>query len=123
MQLEKGKVLDIGKLTTESAGGELGDLDKVLKLLDKVDKLLGNPLVQQVLGIKAQQSQGYPHEPPSVPMPEASVMPNTIVARSEVHRRIFETLNKLDENQIIGMLEKYGGQIDGAQEIAKFLKG
>lgn len=117
VELVRGKTISIGDLAAPDNAPS--DMDNLLKLLDKADKLLNNPIVQQVLGIKPQQPAPAPADYQPMPaLPELA-----IVARSQVHLRIFQTLNRFDENQLMAMLEKFGGQINGGEEIIKALKG
>lgn len=116
-ELMRGKTISLGELAEETASSS--DMDNLLKLLDKADRLLNNPIVQQVLGMK-QQREPQP-ERDYQPMPSLPEL--AIVARSPVHFRIYQMMNRVDENQLVAMIQKYGGQINGTEEILKEIKG
>lgn len=124
--MNRGDVLDLGSLG-KAAGkaAEEGDIDKVLALLDKADKLLNNPLIQGFLGVKqpAPPYQAAERSSDSLPaiagrnaqletapaiiekVPDGAIMP-----ASEVHAKIMKMMNRMDPAQLMGLLSHYGGE-------------
>jgi hypothetical protein len=107
--MNRGDVLDLGNLgkAAGKAAAE-GDIDKVIQLLDKVDKILGNPLVQQILGIKQQPPYQSAAVEPAVQIVE-KVPDGVIVPKSQVHAKLFSMANQMDEQQLMALLSQYGG--------------
>ena len=103
---------DLGKAGAKAAAD--GDIDKVIQLLDKADKILGNPLVQQFLNLKKPE----PAYQNAVPEPAVQIIEKVpegaVVPKSEVHGKLFSMMNKLDASQLMSLLSQYGGE--GAAE-------
>lgn len=104
-ELVRGKTIPLGDLVrgVNEGGNATDDMDKLLNLLDKAEKLLNNPLVQQFLGIRLQTQE------PKVEYVE-KIPENALVPRSELHNKIFKTLNRMDDKQLVELFRKYGGK-------------
>jgi hypothetical protein len=109
--VNRGDVLDLGSLG-KAAGkaAEEGDIDKVLALLDKADKLLNNPLIQGFLGTKQPVPPYQNAQPVTAPAIIEKVPDGAIVPASEVHAKIMKMMNRMDPAQLMGLLSHYGGE-------------
>lgn len=117
--MNRGDVLDLGSLG-KAAGkaAEEGDLDKVLTLLDKADRLLNNPLVQGFLGIKNPEPPYQNAQPETAPAVIEKIPDGAIMPASEVHAKLMRMMNKMDPAQLMGLLSHYGGE-DATKAIEK----
>ncbi len=117
--MNRGDVLDLGSLG-KAAGkaAEEGDIDKVLALLDKADKLLNNPLIQGFLGTKQPVPPYQNAQPETAPAIIEKVPDGAIMPASEVHAKIMKMMNRMDSAQLMGLLSQYGGE-DAAKAIEK----
>jgi hypothetical protein len=113
-ELIRGKTIPLSGIGKTAAPSS--DMDSLLQLLDKADKLLNNPLVQHFLGLKAQARVTQTDYQPAPSLPELA-----IVARSPVHHRIYTIMNRFDEGQLLELFKQYGGQID--EKVLKELTG
>jgi len=113
--MNRGDILDLGNLgkTVGKAAAE-GDIDKVLALLDKADKLLNNPLIQGFLGMKSKPYQ----VPVTAPAVIEKVPDGAIIPASDVHAKIMRMMNRMDSDQLMGLLSQYGGE-NATQAIEK----
>jgi len=109
--VNRGDVLDLGSLG-KAAGkaAEEGDIDKVLALLDKADKLLNNPLIQGFLGVKQPAPPYQAAQPETAPAIIEKVPDGAIMPASEVHAKIMKMMNRMDPAQLMGLLSHYGGE-------------
>jgi len=107
----RGDVLDLGTLG-QAAGkaASEGDIDKVLSLLDKADKLLNNPLIQGFLGLKTPQPMHENAETVPVVQVVSEVPKGAIVPTSEVHAKMYGMMQKMNAEQLMGLLSQYGGE-------------
>lgn len=109
--MNRGDVLDLGSLG-KAAGkaAEEGDIDKVLALLDKADKLLNNPLIQGFLGVKQPAPPYQNAQLETAPAIIEKVPDGAIMPASEVHAKIMKMMNRMDPAQLMGLLSAYGGE-------------
>jgi len=111
--MNRGDILNLGDLGKMGAKAvEEGDMDKLLQLLDKADKLLSNPLVQGLLGPK---KPVYNDAIPAVQIVE-KVPDGAVIPKSAIHGKLFSMMNKMEPEQLMALLSTYGGE-ENAQKV------
>ena len=109
--MNRGDVLNLGDLgKMGSKAVEEGDMDKLLQLLDKADKLLNNPLVQGLLGTGPKK----PMYNDAAPIPAVQIVEKApegaVIPKSEIHAKLFSMMNKMEDAQLMALLSNYGGE-------------
>jgi len=107
--MNRGDVLDLGNLgKAASDAAASGDMDKVIQLLDKAEKILSNPFVQQLLGIKKEPPYQNADVQQAVQIVE-KVPEGAIIPRTQVHAKLMAMMNQADEQQLMELIGQYGG--------------
>ena len=118
----RGTSLSVSDLIQTEAKGALGagDLDKLLKILEQVNKLLESPLGQMFMpkapkGASPYVTDRIPEDKGPIvqhqPLPKAK---EGLVPRSAIHEEIFKALNQMDEATLYGYFTKLqeSGQLE-----------
>lgn len=124
--MERGQTLSLDDLMPTPiipavVGGNGGgaDLENILKVLEKVEKLLGNPVIQQVLvgilgGNQAPKAAiDRVDKMPAVEIVEKVVEKapaGSIIPSSPTHAKLIHVFNKLPEAAIQSMIQQMGGE-------------